>query len=91
MLIRLRFGSLFAFLILGLSAHASATSLPSPIPRESIWALGNLFAWEAAPCDLKKRTSEERAQMLERSGQGFFGHAVAVNELHHAANFSVAA
>jgi hypothetical protein len=41
---------------------------PERILPDNIWSTGNLIAWEAAPCDVAKRSSEQRAQMLERLG-----------------------
>ena len=47
---------------------AEPSSLTAKDATKRIWDRNNLVAWEAAPYDEKKRSSEERALMLKRLG-----------------------
>lgn len=57
-----------AFMSCLLLPHAALGGAKSVdlVSADNLWARSNLVAWEAAPYDGKKRSPEERAQMLER-------------------------
>jgi len=64
--------SYFLLLLIGLAltllAQGAEPSADVAKIEQSLWRHDNLFAWEAAPYDAKKRSPEERAQMFERLG-----------------------
>src|SRR5579862_3318941 len=55
-------------LLFGAPATAADSSRPDVHLKQRIWDHDNLFAWEVANYDTKKRDPEERARMLERLG-----------------------
>jgi hypothetical protein len=56
------------------TAFADNASNADSQPSASIWSPNNLIAWEIAPCDVAKRSSEQRAQMLARLGFRYYAY-----------------
>lgn len=55
--------------IMGISVSCAAPPNPG-----SLWARGNLHAWEIANWDLRKRTPDERARLLKKMGIGHYAY-----------------
>jgi len=64
--------SVTCMLLLLALAHISAT--PATKPSNPIFARDNLVAWCIVPFDAKKRTPEQRAEMLQRIGIKHFAY-----------------
>jgi sugar phosphate isomerase/epimerase len=67
----------FALLLLGsalMLQSASAEEARAERGRGNLWSRDNLLAWCVVPFDAKKRSPEERAQMLERLGFNHFAY-----------------
>jgi len=57
--------------------------------QESIWNHDNLFAWEVANYDTKKRSPDERARMLERLGFKHYVYLGSADPIEPAADVNV--
>lgn len=67
-------GSIFLGLFTVATSSADAVT-PSAAPqRHGLWAHDNLYAWCVVPYDARRRSPEERAQMLRRLGFKHFAY-----------------
>jgi len=71
--------SLHALLAIALQLLPSLAFGESVSPHDEqhssgIWSRDNLIAWEIAPCDVRQRSPEQRAQMLEEMGFKYYAY-----------------
>ena len=62
--------------LLGCAFSTPAPALPPSQNASTLWASENLMAWGVVPYDAKKRTPEQRAQMLEHLDLPEAGQAI---------------